>query len=229
MSWLVSYLRSTIGAKHLMAVTGLGLVVFAIAHMLGHLPMFVGQDAYNAYAHAAQGLGGLLWVIRAVLLAGFILHVVMGMRLAALNRAARPVAYVAYKPKVTSLAARTMALSGIILFLFIAFHLAHFTFGVVQPDSFHQLDAQGRYDAFTMYVTGFHNVGLYLVYLVAIMLLASHLGHGASSWLQSLGLRHPKYSPTLDKLGSAISVILFVGYMAPPTAVMLGLITLPGA
>jgi succinate dehydrogenase / fumarate reductase, cytochrome b subunit len=229
MSWLVSYLRSTIGAKHLMAVTGLGLVLFAIAHMLGHLPMFAGQDAYNAYAHAAQALGALLWVIRGVLLLGFILHVVMGLRLAALNRAARPVAYASYKPRVTSLAARTMALSGIVLFIFIAFHLAHFTFGLVQPDSFHNLDSQGRYDAYTMYVMGFRNVPLYLVYLAAMMILASHLGHGAASWLQSLGLRHPKYSPQLDQLGSLISVVLFVGYMAPPTAVMLGLITLPGA
>jgi succinate dehydrogenase / fumarate reductase cytochrome b subunit len=212
-----------------MAVTGLGLVVFAIAHMLGHLPMFVGQDAYNAYAHAAQGLGALLWVIRGTLLAGFILHVVMGLRLATLNRAARPVPYVVYKTKATSMAARTMALSGIVLFIFIAFHLSHFTFGLVQPDSFHNLDAQGRYDAYTMYVTGFRNVGLYLAYLVAIMILASHLGHGATSWLQSLGLRHPKYTPALDKLGGAISVLLFVGYMAPPTAVMLGFITLPGA
>jgi succinate dehydrogenase / fumarate reductase, cytochrome b subunit len=64
MSWFSSYVRSSIGAKHVMAVTGLGMVLFAIAHMLGHLGMFSGQDAYNSYAHFLQGLGGLKWIAR---------------------------------------------------------------------------------------------------------------------------------------------------------------------
>jgi succinate dehydrogenase / fumarate reductase cytochrome b subunit len=144
--------------------------------------------------------------------------------LAVLNRAARPVAYAAYRPKVTSLAARTMALTGIALFVFIAFHLGHFTFGLVQPEAFHQVDSAGRYDAYAMYVAGFRSVPLYVLYLVAMMIMASHLGHGASSWLQSLGWRHPKYSPAFDKLGPVLSAVLFVGYMVPPTAVLLGLI-----
>jgi succinate dehydrogenase / fumarate reductase cytochrome b subunit len=229
MTWFVSYIRSTVGAKHLMAVTGLGMVLFAIQHMLGHLVMFGGPDAYNSYAHTMQSLGAIKWLARGGLLALLILHLVTGLRLAARNRAARPVAYVAYKTKITTMAARTMAVTGIALFVFIAFHLGHFTFGLVQPDAFHQLDSEGRYDAFTMYVTGFHNVWLFLVYLVGMMILSLHLGHGASSWLQSLGLRHPKYSPMLDKLGSLLSAILFAGYMAPPVAILLGIITLPGA
>jgi succinate dehydrogenase / fumarate reductase, cytochrome b subunit len=229
MSWFVAYIRSSLGAKHLMAVTGLGLVVFAIQHMLGHLVMFGGADAYNAYAHTLQSLGALKWLARGGLLAIFVLHLVMGLRLAALNRAARPVAYVAYQTKVTSMAARTMAVTGVALFVFIGFHLGHFTFGLVQPDAFHQLDAQGRYDAFSMFVVGFHSLPLFFVYLLAMMIMSLHLGHGASSWLQSLGLRHPKYSPQLDGLGSLLSAVLFSGYMAPPVAIMLGLITLPGA
>ncbi|HEY0705842.1 MAG TPA: succinate dehydrogenase cytochrome b subunit [Polyangia bacterium] len=229
MSWFASYLRSTIGAKHLMAVTGLGLVVFAIAHMLGHLLMFPGQESYNAYAHGLQSLGALLWALRIGLLVIFILHMVMGIRLAARNRAARPVSYVAYKTKVTSLAARTMAVSGIALFIFIAFHLGHFTFGLVQPEHFHNLDSQGRYDAYNMFVAGFQSPIYYLVYLVAIMILSSHLGHGASSWLQSLGWQHPKYRGIIDNLGSVISVVLFLGYMAPPTAVLLGFLKPVGA
>lgn len=229
MSWFVAYIRSSIGSKHLMAITGLGLVVFAVQHMLGHLVMFGGPDAYNAYAHTMQSLGAFKWLARGGLLAFFLLHLVTGLRLAARNRAARPVAYVAYKTKVTSMAARTMAVTGVALFVFIGFHLGHFTFGLVQPDVFHHLDSQGRYDAFTMYVTGFRNMPLFFVYLVAMMILSLHLGHGASSWLQSLGLRHPKYSPALDNLGSLLSAVLFLGYMAPPTAIVLGLITLPGA
>lgn len=224
MSWFVAYLRSSIGAKHLMAVTGLGLLGFAIFHMVGHLGMFAGPDAYNSYAHTLQSLGALKWLGRGGLLAIFVLHLYTGIRLAVLNRAARPVAYAAYKPRVSSLAARTMAITGAGLFVFIAFHLAHFTLGWVQPEAFHDLDTQGRYDAYSMYVAGFRNVPLYLVYLVAMWIMASHLGHGAVSWLQSLGLRHPKYSPALASAGSVINVILFVGYMAPPTAILLGLV-----
>ncbi|HEY0714466.1 MAG TPA: succinate dehydrogenase cytochrome b subunit [Polyangia bacterium] len=229
MSWFASYLRSTIGAKHLMAVTGLGLVLFALQHMIGHLLMFPGQESYNAYAHGMQSLGMLLWIARGGLLAIFILHLAMGLRLAARNRAARPVAYAAYKPKVTSMAARTMAVTGVALFVFIAFHLGHFTFGWVQPESFHTLDSQGRYDAYNMFVAGFQNPIFYLVYLVAIMILSSHLGHGASSWLQSLGWQHPKYRGLIDNLGSTISVVLFLGYMAPPTAILLGYLKPVGA
>ena len=229
MSWFFSYVRSSIGAKHVMAVTGLALVLFAIVHMIGHLGMFSGQDAYNAYAHFLQGLGGLKWLARGGLLAVFVIHIATAIRLVTLNRAARPVPYAVYKTVRSTAASRTMALTGLTLLAFVIYHLLHFTIGMVQPVYFHQLDELGRYDAYSMFVRGFQNVGIYASYVVAMLLLALHLGHGASSWLQSLGLRHPKYSPGLDKLGTIISSILFIGYMAPPTAVLLGLIKLPGA
>jgi len=229
MSWFVTYVRSSVGAKHIMALTGLALVLFAIVHMLGHLGMFVGQDAYNAYAHTLQGLGALKWTARGGLLALFLIHVASAIRLAAMNAAARPVKYAVYRTASTNILARTMVWTGLALFAFIGFHLVHFTFGLVQPEYFHKLDPLERYDAYSMFVRGFQNVPIYAIYLVSILLLAGHLGHGASSWLQSLGLRHPKYSPALDKLGPVLSVILFVGYMAPPTAVLLDIIKLPGA
>jgi succinate dehydrogenase / fumarate reductase cytochrome b subunit len=88
------------------------------------------------------------------------------------------------------------------------------------------MDPKDRYDAYSMFVHGFQSPAIYGIYLAGILLLALHLGHGAASWLQSLGLRHPKY-PT-DRLGAQLAVVLFVGYMIPPTAVLVGLITLPG-
>ncbi|MEZ4361320.1 MAG: succinate dehydrogenase cytochrome b subunit [Kofleriaceae bacterium] len=229
MSWFSSYVRSSIGAKHVMALTGLAMVLFALMHMLGHFGMFGGQDTYNAYAHFLQGLGGLKWLARGGLLAVFVIHVVSALRLVSANKAARPVAYAAYRPVRSTFMSRSMALTGLTLLAFILYHLLHFTFGQIQPEFFHKLDMAGRYDAYSMFVRGFQNAGLYASYLVAMVLLSLHLGHGASSWLQSLGLRHPKYSPKLDKLGPALSLILFLGYMAPPTAVLLGLIKLPGA
>jgi succinate dehydrogenase / fumarate reductase cytochrome b subunit len=222
MSWFGRYIRSSIGAKHVMAVTGLLLFLFAIVHMLGHLQMFGGQDMYNAYAHFLQNLWEVKWPVRAGLLALLIIHVVLALWLVAKNRAARPERYAVWRPVTSSVMGRTMAWTGIALFAFLAFHILHFTVGMVQADYFHTLDPKERYDAYTMFVKGFQNPAIYGVYFLGMIVLALHLGHGAASWLQSLGLRHPKY-PT-DRLGKPFAAFLFVGYMVPPTAVLAGLI-----
>lgn len=227
MSWFVRYVRSSIGAKHVMAVTGLLLLLFAIVHMLGHLQMFGGQDMYNSYAHFLQNLWEVKWPIRAGLIALLVIHIVLALNLVAKNRAARPVAYAMYKPVLSSGVGRAMAWTGLAVFAFLAFHILHFTIGQVQPSYFHTMDPKDRWDAYTMYVRGFQSPWIYLTYLGGIALLAMHLGHGAVSWLQSLGLRHPKYPA--DRLGMPIAVFLFVGYMVPPTAVVLGILRLPGA
>jgi succinate dehydrogenase / fumarate reductase, cytochrome b subunit len=213
--------------KQAMAVSGLLLLLFAIVHMLGHLQMFGGQDMYNAYAHTLQDLWEVKWPVRAGLLGLVIIHIVLAIGLVSKNSAARPTPYAVFKPVVSSAVGRTMAYTGLVVFAFLAFHILHFTIGMVQPGYFHAMDPKNRYDAYSMYVRGFQNPGIYGVYFAGILLLAMHLGHGASSWMQSLGWRHPKYK--LDKLGNYVSVILFVGYMIPPTAVLAGLIKLPGA
>lgn len=227
MTWLARYLRSSIGAKHVMAVTGLLLFLFAIVHMIGHLQMFGGQDMYNTYAHFLQELWEVKWPVRVGLLALLVVHIVVALSLVARNRAARPVGYAMYRPVRASIAGRTMIWTGLAVFAFLAFHILHFTAGMVGSEYFHLLDPQKRYDAYTMFVRGFQSPAIYGVYLAGIALLASHLGHGAASWLQSLGLRHPKY-PT-DRLGPALAIFLFAGYMIPPTAVLAGAIRLPGA
>lgn len=227
MSWFSSYVRSSIGAKQVMAVTGLLLLLFAIGHMVGHLQMFGGQDMYNAYAHFLQELWEVKWPVRAGLLALLIIHVVVAIGLVAKNRAARPVGYARYRAVTSSAVGRAMAGTGLVVFVFLAFHILHFTLGQVQPGYFHVMDPKDRWDAYSMFVRGFQSPWIYAVYLVGIALLALHLGHGAASWLQSLGLRHPKYPA--DRLGPAIAVFLFVGYMVPPTAVLVGILRLPGA
>lgn len=227
MSWFSTYVRSSIGKKQVMALTGLGLVLFAIVHMVGHLGMFAGQDGYNSYAAFLQGLGALKWVARGGLLAIFLLHMFTGISLAAANRAARPVAYAMYTPRTSTPMSRYMAMTGVVIFAFVVYHLMHFTFGQIQPEFFHLPDPKGRPDAYTMFVRGFQSIPILISYAVAVFLLSAHLAHGASSWLQSLGLRHPKYK--LDKLGPALTAVLFIGYMAPPLAVVFNVIRLPGA
>jgi succinate dehydrogenase / fumarate reductase, cytochrome b subunit len=220
-------MRSSIGAKHVMAVTGLLLVLFAIVHMLGHLQMFGGQDMYNAYAHFLQNLWEVKWPIRAGLLALIVVHIATALWLVMRNRAARPERYAVYKPVTSTVSSRSMAWTGMALFGFLAFHILHFTVGMVQADHFHTLDPKERYDAYAMFVYGFQNIGIYVVYFIGMLGLAMHLGHGAASWVQSLGWRHPKYP--FDNLGRVIAAVLFVGYMVPPTAVLVGIIKLPGA
>ncbi len=226
MSWFGSYARSSVGAKHVMAVSGLLLFLFAIAHMLGHLQMFGGPDMYNSYAHFLQSLWEVKWPVRAGLIGLLIVHVVVAIGLVAKNRAARPVGYAKYKPVSSSAVGRSMAWTGLFVFAFLAFHILHFTVGQVQPQYFHVMDPKQRFDAYSMFVRGFQNPAIYGIYLAGIALLAMHLGHGAASWAQSLGLRHPKYP--VDKLGPILAVVLFVGYMVPPTAVLVGMIRLPG-
>jgi succinate dehydrogenase / fumarate reductase cytochrome b subunit len=208
--WLGRYLRSSIGAKQVMAVTGLLLFVFAILHMLGHLQMFGGRDTYNAYAKFLQELWEVKWPVRAGLLAALLVHVATAVGLVARNRAARPIRYAVYRPVVSTVIGRAMTITGLVVLAFLVFHLWHFT---IRPH-----DA----DTFGAYVHAFRQPLIYAVYFIGIAKLAAHLGHGASSWLQSLGLRHPKY-PT-DRLGPALAVLLFVGYMVPPTAVLVGAI-----
>ncbi|MBL8627711.1 MAG: succinate dehydrogenase cytochrome b subunit [Myxococcales bacterium] len=226
MSWFVSYVRSSVGAKQLMAVTGLGLVLFAIVHMIGHLGMFSGRDHYNAYAHFLQGLGGLKWIARGGLLTIFVVHMITGISLARANAAARPQKYVVQRYTRTTFYARTMALTGLVVLAFIVYHLMHFTLGWIQPDYFHHLDDKGRYDAYSMFVLGFKNTGILISYLVAVTLLCLHLAHGAGSWLQSLGLNHPKYAVLTKNAGPALALILIAGYLAPPLGVAFNLIKL---
>lgn len=210
-TWLFRYLRSSIGAKHVMAVTGLLLLLFAIVHMVGHLQMFGGADLYNTYARFLQDLWEVKWPVRVGLIALLILHVVLAIGLVSKNRSARQVRYAVYRPMSANTVGRTMALTGIVVLAFLIFHIYHFTLAPTHPG-----------DAYTMFVHAFSNGVLYVVYLVGILLLSMHLGHGAASWLQSLGWRHPKY-PT-DRLGPIVAAGLFVGYMLPPTAVLLGII-----
>ncbi len=231
MSWFVTYVRSSIGAKHIMAVTGLLLALFAVQHMVGHFVMFGGRDAYNDYAHFLQHLahGGLKWVARAGLLGILALHIGAGIRVSSMNRAARPVAYAVFRTARTKPWARTMVWSGLLILAFIVYHILHFTAGQIQPEYFHQLDPQGRYDAYVMFVRGFQNPAILGSYLVGMTLLLPHLAHGLSSLFQSLGLQHPKYDGLIHKGGTGLAVVLYLGYITPPLCVALGVIKLPGA
>jgi succinate dehydrogenase / fumarate reductase cytochrome b subunit len=216
--------RSSLGSKFLMALTGLGLTGFVIAHMIGNLQVFSGRDALNSYAAALKHLGGLLWAFRIGLLLIFVLHIIYGLRLWFANRAARPVLYHFKKYRQASLASRTMLWTGCVILAFVLFHLAHFTFLWVNPSYAELHDDQGRHDVYAMTILGFRNPMISLLYIIAIALLAIHLSHGIQSLFQSLGLSHPHWTPMIKMIGGALAVIIFVGNTSMPLAVLFRII-----
>ncbi len=225
MSWFGKYLKSSVGAKHLMAITGLMLIGFVLAHMLGNLQIFIGQAAINAYAVKLKSLGGLLWVARAGLLLAALVHIISAIRLVSMNNAARPVKYKMVKSDKSSFASRTMKWGGLIVLLFLVFHLIQFTLGGGGGEfakNFNLLDEYGRHDVYNMTVLSFQNAAVSGSYIVAMLALCFHLSHGVTSLFQSLGLSHPKYSGMIKMAGPSIATLVLVGNCSMPIAVLAG-------
>jgi succinate dehydrogenase / fumarate reductase, cytochrome b subunit len=235
MNLLLRPVRSSLGSKYVMAVTGAVLLLFVIGHMAGNLQIFLGKQALNDYAHHLEELPSLLWTVRVVLLMVFLLHIAMGIRLWILNRRARPVGYYMYDTVQASWASRHMLLTGLVILLFVIYHLLHFTFGVTDPEHFkrnpavpmyHAADSaqQPEYDVAAMVVGGFDRDHWYVsvAYMAAQILLGVHLWHGAGSWLQSLGLNNRRWQRVVHGAGGAIALLIVAGNCSIPLAILTG-------
>jgi succinate dehydrogenase / fumarate reductase cytochrome b subunit len=141
-----------------------------------------------------------------------------------LNRAARPEPYAVSNYLVTTYAARTIMISGIIVLAFIVYHLMHYTLGVTNPEFWLLVDAKGRPNVYRMVITGFSNVAVSGVYLFAMLLLGMHLSHGVSSFFQTIGLDGSKFSSFTEKFGPACGILVFAGYASIPLAVLSGVL-----
>lgn len=217
---------STIGLKIVMAASGLGLVGFVLFHMLGHLQVLSGgRDAYNAYAHFMYGLGGFLWLARAGLLGVLAVHVASAIALGQRNGAARPRPYVVQTHRASTPFARWMFVSGVAVLAFVAYHLAHFTIGLAHPEHFAALDAAGRRDVYGNFVYSFQNPLVFGLYAIAMSLLAIHLAHACTSVFRTLGLMHGRFRAPLSKVGPSVAVVTLVGFLAPPLACLLRLVS----
>lgn len=217
--------RSTIGAKGVMAVTGVVLLLFVVGHMVGNLQVFAGPEKLNAYAAFLQGLGPGLWVIRLVLLACLVLHVWAAVAVTRRSREARPVPYAMKVDRVTTYAARTMIWSGVLVLAFVIYHLLHFTVGVVDPaGAYGAHDADGRHDVYGMVIAGFRHVPTTIAYLIAQLILCLHIQHGASSLVQTLGLRTKQCASRTDWIGPVLAALILIGNLSMPLAIVTGLI-----
>lgn len=212
--------NSPVGAKMLMAITGLMLTGFVIVHLAGNLLIFAGPEAFNAYAKGLHSLGALLWIARLGLLAAFVLHIYLAIKLSIENRAARPVSYAHEATIQATIASRYMKQTGVLMLSFVIYHLAHYTFRVVNPQF---LDIPSG-DVYSMVVAGFSSPAVSGFYVFSMAALALHLRHGVSSLFQSLGLYHGNLNPITTKLGPIVAIITFLGFSSIPLAVLTGLV-----
>ncbi len=214
-----AFLSSTIGRKVVMAVTGLLLVGFVFAHMLGNLLLYQGPEAINEYGRFLHEFlhGWGLWILRAGLLVAAVVHVAAAVSLAREELAARPVRYRMWKPQRSTYASRTMRWSGVIVLSFVVYHLLHFTVGSAHPDF-----VAG--DVYHNVVIGFSAWPVALFYILSMVLLGLHLRHGVWSLFQSLGVSHPRHLAAAQAGATAFAILIVLGNVSFPLSVLFGLV-----
>ena len=216
--------QTTIGKKVVMAVTGLVLFAYVFVHMLGNLKVFSGPEYLNAYGVFLREVGyplfaheSVLWLARIVLLASVGLHIWAAYQLTRVDLAGRPVHYQDRKNLASSFAARTMRWTGVLLALFIVYHVLHLTTGTA-----HGSFREG--DVYNNVVTGFRNPIVSLVYVISQVALAFHLYHGVWSLSQTMGWRSAVNNSLWKGFATLSAVIIGAGNISIPLAVLLGIV-----
>ncbi|GAC1386671.1 MAG: succinate dehydrogenase cytochrome b subunit [Herpetosiphon sp.] len=218
--------RTTIGKKAIMAITGIILVGFVVFHMLGNMKVYLGPQHFNDYAVGLRAFGGpflgteqFLWLARVVLLVAVGLHIMAAVQLTRLSRASRPVAY-ARKEVTVNYASRTMRWGGVIILLFIVYHILHFTIGAVgyKPGQY----VEG--DVYHNVVAGFQVWYVSAFYIAAMVALGFHLYHGVWSMFQTLGANNNRTTHALHTLSMVIAGLVVAGNISVPVAVLVGLV-----
>jgi len=211
--------QTTVGKKAIMAVTGVLLFGYVVAHLLGNLQIYFPPEKINHYAAFLHSHPALLWAARTTLLFAVGLHIWSSFQLWLLQREARPINYVKKANLNSTYASRTMLWSGPIIAAFVVFHLLHLTLGTVHPG--------GPFDEHNVYnnvVTGFQFWPVSLFYIIAMIMLCYHLYHGLWSMFQSLGCSHPVYTPWLKLFAKIFAILIAAGNISIPVAVLAGFI-----
>lgn len=214
--------RSTLGRKYLMAITGIGLFLYVVLHLLGNLQIFAGKEALNSYGAMLKANAGLLWTARLILFGLVAVHIGAAISLVLENRAARPERYKNRKVVAATYASRTMIWSGVIIAAFVIYHLLHFTVGVTHPEHYQLHDTKGRHDVFAMVVLGFSNFWVSAWYILSMGFLCFHLHHGVAAMFQSLGFKNAKYGACIDWFAAIAAWAIFFGYISIPISILLG-------
>ncbi len=209
----MSYLTSTIGKKLLIGLAGLGLSLFVLVHMAGNLFLFVGQEAFNRYAHALTS-NPLIYVAEVGLGSIFLVHVVLALLLTLYNRASKGSRYArSAKRTSASFSSKTLHYQGIVIFAFLCFHLRTLKFG---PE--YEITHNGilMRDIFQVVVDSFQNPLIVGAYVITVLMLCLHLSHGLASSLQTLGLNGEKYDGKVKLIGHAYAFLVTLGFISQP-------------
>lgn len=212
MSWLTAALRSSVGKKFVLGVTGLFLCLFLVIHLAGNLLLFAGAEAYNEYAHKLHEMWAFLLLSQILLYAAFAAHIYLAFVTTAENRAARAREYAMKQSKkepgtlIGAISAEnTMFITGSIILLYLILHLADFKFGLTGggegPDSY----------AKAWYLMS--QTWRAIVYAAASVFVGYHVSHGFGSAFQSLGLNHPKYNPWIRRGSVLFAIVITIGFV----------------
>lgn len=221
--WPLAFYATAVGKKWVMAVTGIGLLGFVLAHMVGNLKLYLGEEELNKYGEALRSFGGdllpytsALWVLRIGLIVFFVLHIHAAYTLTLMNRRARPIGYAGGRHYVAAnYAARTMRWSGVIVGLYLLFHLADLTWGFANPDFIRGQPYHNLQQSLSRWPVA-------LLYIVANLSLGLHIYHGAWSMFQSLGVNSPRINLARRYFATGFAALIVIGNLSFPIAILTG-------
>jgi succinate dehydrogenase / fumarate reductase cytochrome b subunit len=223
---VVALYRSSVGKKVLMAVTGFIWFGFLIGHMAGNLKAFLGPEHFDEYAHFLRTVGTplfpeytLLWTARIILILALVIHVIMALQTWLQSSAARGDGYRKKENLSFSWSSQFMRWGGVLIAVFIVYHILHMTTGTLHPDF-----EEGA--AYHNLVTGLSNPLVAGFYILAMAAICLHLWHGVWSLMQTLGANHPKYRHLRRPVAVAFAVVVFLGFISVPISVLAGILSL---
>jgi len=231
--FLTDLYGTAVGKKYAMAISGLMLLGFVLVHMIGNLKMYLGASHLNEYAEFLRNLlvpimprTTVLWLLRFGLIGAVLVHIHAAYSLTRLNRKARSVKYQSPRDyQVASFASRTMRWTGIIVFLFVLWHLADLTWGFANDIGVSKADGTfTRGDAYGNVVRSFERVPVAVLYIIANIALGTHLFHGVWSVFQSMGWNNPKFKKWRKNIAIAVATLIVVGNVSFPIAVLAGIV-----
>lgn len=208
-----------------MSVTGIILILFVIIHALGNATIYF--DWLNTYAEHLHALPLLIWIFRLFMLAAMTVHVFFGIQLSLENYAAKPQSYAVRKSLRATFASRNMIWTGVLIAVYLVYHVLHFTVPVINPElsASQNIDLLGRPDVSKMVVLNFQNFFISCIYIIAMTSVGLHLYHGIQSLFQTTGLNNEKTMPVIIKMGVLAAIIFTLSYISIPVLILLGIVT----
>ncbi len=217
MSRLLALWQTVIGKKAAMAVSGILLVGFLVSHMVSNVLVFVDAAKLDHYAEWLRRFGSLLWVGRAVLLSLALVHILAAWQLTQLAHDARPQPYARLDHQVATYAARTMRWGGVLIAIFLVYHILHLTTGTLHPD-FHPGEVGQNM------ISGLQVKWTAAFYAVTMVAIGAHFWHGIWSVFQTLGLNHPAWNRTRSAVAVVLTLLVGGGFLSIPLAALFGLL-----